>query len=52
MEQQKTGGGEIKTVLVLTDLEERLLNLMGKIALEGDKSIEELGFKNVIFFKT
>nr|CAI5826033.1 unnamed protein product [Callosobruchus analis] len=45
-ENEKTGGGP-KMLPPLTDLENRLLALMGKTAISGDEEIPELGFGEV-----
>nr|CAH7756733.1 unnamed protein product [Callosobruchus chinensis] len=43
---EQTGGGP-SVVPPLTDLETRLINLMGPTAISGDEGVPELGFVEV-----
>lgn len=47
MDEKRTGGGPPEYPPLLP-LEQKLLNMMGQIAVEGNKEILELGFGQVI----
>ncbi|XP_066596559.1 uncharacterized protein [Prorops nasuta] len=47
LHQSKTGGGE-RSFIILSPFEQRLLQLMGNVAVQGDKGLNEIGVKRTV----